>query len=376
MLITASKMHRFTLSAAIALLALGACGDDGGATPDGGADQADARNTSTPTVVSTSPGGGVSGVTLNASVGATFSEPMDPATFSAATFKLTAGTSTVAVAGTLVYGDSSIAFWPSAHLASNAAYTATIGAGVTSASGVPLGQAHTWTFTTGDTLQQGLGVNLGTAVSYAILAKSGVSTVPKSAVTGDVGVSPAAATYITGFSMIADKTNVFSTSTQVTGRLYAADYAKPTPAKLTTAIGDMQRAYTDAAGRAPDFTELYAGNIGGKTLAPGVYKWGTGLLIPTSVTLNGDATSVWIFQVAQDLTMSSSTQVNLTGNALAKNVYWQVAGKVTVGTGAHLEGVVLTQTSITLDTGASIKGRLLAQTAIAIKASTVVQPAP
>ena len=114
-----------------------------------------------------------------------------------------------------------------------------------------------------------LAVNLGTAGDYAILAKSGISTVPTSAITGDLGVSPAAATYITGFSLTADATNVFSTSPQVTGKVYAADYAPPTPSNLTTAVGDMQLAFTDAAGRAPDVTELGAGNIGGMTLARG-----------------------------------------------------------------------------------------------------------
>ena len=146
-------------------------------------------------------------------------------------------------------------------------------------------------------------VNLAAAGDYVILAKTGISTVPTSAVTGNLGVSPAAATFITGFSLTADATNVFSTSPQVTGKVYAADYAAPTPSNLTTAVGDMQLAFTDAAGRAPDVTELGAGNIGGMTLAPGVYKWGTGLLIPTDVTLDGSATDVWIFQIAQDLTM-------------------------------------------------------------------------
>ena len=132
-------------------------------------------------------------------------------------------------------------------------------------------------------------VDLGKASTYVILAKSGVSTVPTSAVTGDVGVSPAAASYITGFSLTADSTNLFATSLQVTGRVYASDYTQPTPTNLTTAIGDMQTAFTDAAGRAPGVTELGAGNIGGMTLTRGVYKWGTGLLIPTSVTLMGTA---------------------------------------------------------------------------------------
>lgn len=218
-------------------------------------------------------------------------------------------------------------------------------------------------------------VDLGVAEGYVILAKTGISTVPTSAVTGNLGVSPAAASYITGFSLTADSTNAFSTSLQVTGKVYAADYASPTPSDLTTAISDMELAFTDAAGRAPDTTELGAGNIGGMTLAPGVYQWGTGLLIPTDVTLAGGATDIWIFQVAQDLTVSSATNIELAGGALSKNVFWQVSGEVSLGTTAHFEGVVLTQTSVTLRTGASINGRLLAQTAVNLDGSALVEPA-
>jgi hypothetical protein len=217
-------------------------------------------------------------------------------------------------------------------------------------------------------------VNLGMAGQYAILAKSAISSVPTSNVTGAIGISPAAASFITGFAPTADATNVFSSSSQVTGKIYAADYAAPTPSNLTTAIGDMQSAFTDAAGRAPDATELGAGSIGGMTLTPGVYKWGTGVLIPTDVTLSGGATGVWIFQIAQDLTMSSATKIVLAGGAVPANVFWEVAGAVSVGTTAHIEGVVLSQTAITLATGASVHGRLLAQTAVSIDGSAVVAP--
>jgi hypothetical protein len=217
--------------------------------------------------------------------------------------------------------------------------------------------------------------DLGMAGDFAILAKSGISTVPASAITGDLGVSPAAATFITGFELIMDVANEFSTSSQVTGRVYAADYAPPTPSNMTGAIGDMELAYTDAAGRAPDTTELGAGDIGGMTLVPGVYKWGTGLLIPTDVNLAGGAADVWIFQIAGDLTISSGARVLLAGGALPKNVFWQVAGLVDLGTTAHCAGIVLTRTSITLRTGASIDGRLLAQTAVDIDGSAVVEPA-
>jgi hypothetical protein len=219
-----------------------------------------------------------------------------------------------------------------------------------------------------------LPVDLGMAGGFVILAESGISTVPTSIVTGNLGVSPAAASYITGFSLTADATNVFSTSRQVTGRVYAADYATPTPSRMTTAIADMKLAFTDAAGRHPDVTELGAGNIGGMTLTPGVYKWGTGLLIPKDVTLAGSSTAVWIFQVAQGLTVSSATRIALADGALAKNVVWQVGGRVDIGTTAHFEGIVLTKTSIALQTGASINGRLLAQTAVTIDGSTLVEP--
>jgi hypothetical protein len=220
----------------------------------------------------------------------------------------------------------------------------------------------------------GTPVNLATAGNYVILAESGISTVPPSVVKGNLGISPAAATYITEFSLIDDSTGVFSTSAQVTGNIYASDYTAPTPSNLTTAVGDMQTAFTDAAGRAPDVTELGSGSIGGMTLAPGVYKWGTGLLIPTDLTLNGSGTAVWIFQVAQNLMVGNAVQVHLTGGALAKNVFWQVAGSVELGTTSHIEGVVLCQTMINLRTGASITGRLLAQTAVTLDASTVLQP--
>ena len=216
-------------------------------------------------------------------------------------------------------------------------------------------------------------VDLGTAGDFAILSKSGISTVPPSAIVGDLGVSPASGTYITGFSLTADPSNMFATSAQVTGRVYAATFTEPTPTRLTRAVGDMQRAFTDAAGRAPDVTELGGGNIGGLTLPAGVYQWGTGLLVPTNVTLTGSALDVWIFQVAENLTLAAGVSVTLAGGALAKNVFWQVSGQVMLGTTSHVEGVILTQTAIVARTGATINGRLLAQTAVSLDSATVVQ---
>ena len=214
-------------------------------------------------------------------------------------------------------------------------------------------------------------VPLATAGTYVILAKTAISNTPTSTITGDLGLSPAAASFITGFALTTPTTS--STSAQVTGLVYASDYAAPTPTNLTTAITDMQTAYTTAAGRTlPDQTELGAGNIGGMTLAPGLYKWSNTVLIPTSVTLSGTANDTWIFQIAGGLTQSSATSVILSGGALAQNIVWQVAGIVTLGTTAHMEGRIMSQTQIVLNTGATANGRLFAQTQVTLAGNTVV----
>jgi len=331
-----------------------------------------------PTVSLVAPSNGAASVAINANVTASFSEAMDSSTIGATTFTVK-GPGTTPVAGAVTYVGTTAIFNPDSNLAVSTLFTATITTGVKDVAGNALASAFVWTFTTGTTAAAGPApVVLGTSGNFAILAKSGISSVPASAVTGDIGVSPAAATYITGFSLVADATNVFSTSTQVVGggKVYAADYAVPTPSNLTTAVSNMQTAYTDAAGRAAGTTELGAGNIGGLTLVPGVYKWGTGVLIPTDVTLDGGANDVWIFQIAQGLTIASATDVLLINGADPKNIFWQVAETVSIGANAHFEGVILAQTDITLETGASINGRLLAQTAVTLDQSTVTQPAP
>jgi hypothetical protein len=218
-------------------------------------------------------------------------------------------------------------------------------------------------------------VDLGASGNYVILAKTGVSVVPLGTViAGDVGLSPAAADAITDFGLVMDATGTFSTSSLVSGRMYASDYDAPTPANLTAAVADMEAAFTDAAGRAAGTTELGAGDIGGMTLRPGVYKWGTGLLIPTDVVLSGTAEDVWIFQIAQDLTVSTGARVTLRRGALPANVFWQVGGRVDLGTTSHMEGIVLSQTAINARTGASVNGRLLAQSAVTLDGNGVVEP--
>jgi hypothetical protein len=172
-----------------------------------------------------------------------------------------------------------------------------------------------------------------------------------------------------------DSSNQFSTSSLVTGRVYGPTYAVPTPATMTTAINDMELAYTDAAGRTlPAATELGAGDISGMTLAPGLYKWSTGLSINTNVTLSGGPNDVWIFEIAGNLTVGNGAHVNLSGGAQANNIFWQVAGQATLGTTSVVNGNILCKTAIVLQTGATLNGRALAQTAVTLDAATVNKP--
>ncbi len=224
----------------------------------------------------------------------------------------------------------------------------------------------------------GSDTNLGASSSYALLAKTGISNVTGSAITGGhVGLSPAAASYVTGFALVADASNVFSTSIAVIApaKIYAADYALPTAPNLTAAVLSMQRAYTDAAGRMPpDELNLSNGNLGGLTLEPGLYTWGTTVTIPSDLTLSGGANDVWIFQIANDLDLSAAKSVILSGDAQAENVFWQVAGEVTLHPTSHFEGIILSQTAITLETGASLHGRAFAQSNIALDDNDVTAP--
>ena len=212
-------------------------------------------------------------------------------------------------------------------------------------------------------------VDLGLSSDFAILSKTGVTNVYKSSVVGDVGSSP-----ITGAAVLVS-------CSEVVGTIYTVDAAGPLPCRVTNAtrlgiaVLDMQAAYTDLAGRVnPDFLNLGAGNIGGKTLTPGLYKWTSALVIPTDITIEGSPTDIFIFQVSGTLIMSSAVRITLTGGAQAKNIFWQTSGAVTCGTTSHFEGNILSKTGINLQTGATINGRMLAQTAVTLQMNTVVKP--
>ena len=226
-------------------------------------------------------------------------------------------------------------------------------------------------------------VNLGTAEDFAILTKTGVTTTGVTFITGDIGTSPIDAGAITGFGLILDSsTTSFSTSSLVEGKVYASDYTIPTPAKLTTAIGDLGTAIVNAAGRTnPDFTELYSGDLTGAgvttnkpALVPGLYKWGTSVQFTGMVTFKGSSTDIWILQIAIDLIVGAGANIILEGGALPENIFWQVSGKTTIGTTAHVEGILLCKTKIVFNSGSSLTGRALSQTAVTMVATTITDP--
>lgn len=218
-------------------------------------------------------------------------------------------------------------------------------------------------------------IDLKTAGNYVILAQSAVSGNTGTSIIGDIGASPVTAAAITGFSLILDPSGVFSTSGLVTGSIFAADYTEPTPTLLAQAVLDSNAAYTAAVERVSlEVVDNLAGEIGGMTLAPGLYKWSSAVSITTNVTLEGPANGVWIFQITGSLSAAADALVLLAGEALPENVFWQAEGGVLLGAGAHMEGIVLSGTSIALGAGASATGRLFAKTAVTMDASTVVQP--
>jgi hypothetical protein len=223
-------------------------------------------------------------------------------------------------------------------------------------------------------------VELGKAGGFAILTASGITNVASSAITGNIGCSPIAGTAMTGWSLIMDSTKTFSTSTQVTGKAYGADYATPTPSELTIAIADMQTAYTDAASRHTsnslivEHLNVKGGLVSGMTFTAGVYTWATGINFASDIYIKGNATDQFIFQTTGNVLAGTGARVHLLDQAKAENIVWQVAGFFDAGVGSHLEGIILVKTHAAFKTGSSINGRILAQTACTLDRVTVTEP--
>ncbi|MFA5773013.1 MAG: ice-binding family protein, partial [Thermoplasmata archaeon] len=211
-------------------------------------------------------------------------------------------------------------------------------------------------------------VTLGSTSRFAILSYAGITNTGFTSITGDVGASPITGASMTGFETVA-----------LVGTIYVVGPAGPTgyvtnPALLTQAMLDLTTAYNDAAGRTVNPIGI-AGNLGGQTLPPGLYKSTSSLEISSGdLTLNakGDANAVWIFQIASSFNMTSGRQVFLIGGAKASNIFWQVGSAATFGTTAVMKGTIMAYANITFATGASLEGRALARTAsVTLDANTI-----
>jgi hypothetical protein len=213
-------------------------------------------------------------------------------------------------------------------------------------------------------------VDLGSAESFAILSKTGITNVTTSSIIGNVGASP-----ITGTALILDCAEVQGTIYTVNGAGQQCGSRVTDGPLLTEAVVDMEAAYVEAAGRPnPIKVNLGGGSIGGNTLTAGVYKWTTNLEITTDITLSGSSNDVWIFQVSGKINMAAAMTINLAGGAKAENIFWQSAGDVTLGTSSNFEGTILGMKSISLLTGASLNGRAFAQTAVVLQQCSITKP--
>jgi hypothetical protein len=221
-------------------------------------------------------------------------------------------------------------------------------------------------------------VELGSAAgNFVILAKTGISTVPSSVITGDIAVSPISSAAITGFSLTIDSSNKFSTSTQVVGDIEASDYTDGS--ELTVAVSEMEAAYDNAVERDAtmdntDYKNLGGGEIGGKTLTTGVYTFEVDVTITGGdLTFSGSESDIFIIQTSKSVLQRGSTKVILAGDAKAENIFWSVAGEVRVAAGSHSEGIFLVKKGVTFITGSSLNGRIFSQTAVTLQMATITQ---
>lgn len=321
---------------------------------------------SAPFVTSTDPLNNATGVAQNKIITATFNTPMDPSTISASTFTLKIGT--IAVAGTVSYSGSTATFTPSSNLSLNTRYTATVTTGAKNVAGIPLANNFVWTFNT-NTTAGAPDVILNSVARFGIIAGVGVSNnAGFSEIRNmDVGISPGVRSSITGFPP----------AIIINGAIYASDDIAPAgvAALLVQAKQDLTNAYLFAEGASSPAPALVAGDQGGLTLAPGIYKSTSTLLIQNgNLTLDaqGDPNAVWIFQIASDFTTvgGAGGSIILSGGAQAKNIYWQVGSSATIGDNTSFKGNVLALTSITMNANAVAEGRMLARNGSVVMTST------
>ena len=209
-------------------------------------------------------------------------------------------------------------------------------------------------FGAGSVLGSAVAPPMGTAGSFAVLAGSTVTNTGSSMIGGDMGVWPGSA--ITGFPP----------GIESVGTIYTAD-----PVAMQ-AEADLSTAYNFAAGEACG--TVLSGDLGGRTLTPGVYCYTSSAQLDGTLTLDalGDPSAVFLFQIGSTLMTGSASSVLLTGGGLGSNLFWQVGSSATLGTASDFAGSILAYASITLTTGADIScGQALAGAAVTMDTNNV-----
>jgi hypothetical protein len=308
-----------------------------------------------PIVSTVTPSDGEIHVAVGSGIVGNFNEAMMPSSINAASFNVMQGF--LHISGTVSYADGTATFMPTHALSPLNDYTATITTGARDLAGNPLAEDMVWSFTAA-TAAKGVGhIALGWAKPFQVLAGSTVTSTGETLVYGDLGVSPGTA--VTGFP-----------AGTVLGTIHAGD-----PAAAQAQL-HLTAAYDDVVDRTLGAIPL-AGNLGGMTLAPGLYQSTSSLEISSGdLTLDaqGDPNAAFIFKMASTFTMTSDRRVILSGGAKAENIVWQVGSSATLGTNSVFEGNILAMASITVTSGAFVEGRLLARTgAVTLDANAIVR---
>lgn len=212
-------------------------------------------------------------------------------------------------------------------------------------------------------------INLGIVESFAMLAYTSISSTPTSSIKGKVGLKPGIRSLIN----LDPKTEVLGGSTEI----YAGDDIGDSSDYLNFARANLIAAYKDASSRPADKDkiEAYAGKPGDKILPAGIYQWSNGVTISSDVTLEGTSTDVYIFQITGNMDIDANVRVNLSGGVRAKNVFWQVSGKVTLGSGSVVPGNIMSQLTLEMKNLAQLKGRALVKNGkILLSQNTITKP--
>jgi hypothetical protein len=317
-----------------------------------------------PTILFTDPVDQDQSVTLSQNVSATFSEAMDNTTITTSTFTIMEGLNPVL--GVISFSGNTASLNPNSDFVAGKTYTAKVTNAVKNAGGTNMVNDYVWSFTI-PTLVIPPFVSLGFAERFGILSGVGVSNNAGASVINnlDVGIYPGARSSITGFPP----------ATIVNGNSYAADDGGATNAMLNQAKLDLVAAYLFVEGATSPAPATVSGDQGGKTLAPGIYKSTSTLLIQNGdLTLDaqGNPNAVFVFQVASAFTTvgGAGGSIILSGGAQAKNVYWQTGSSATIGDYTNFYGNVLALQSITMGSHSNAVGRMLAQNGAVVMTST------